>query len=105
MGEYKNFYSLTRFLKKEVPAVFYVRRVKCPKGTLGDCVYYRKKYYIRIEKSLPEISAMDVLVHEVAHSISWHGRDKDDHGPEWGRAFARIYRKYLEWVDLADYYG
>lgn len=100
LRDYKNFYSLLRFLKKEVPRTFSVRRVKCPQKTLGDCVYYKKQFYIRVDKSLPEDFACDVLVHEVAHCLSWHSRDKDDHGSAWGRSYAEVYRAYQRWMEL-----
>jgi len=35
--------------------------------------------------------AIETLIHEYAHAAAW-GRDRDPHGPEWGKAYSRCYR-------------
>jgi hypothetical protein len=97
--EKNRFYSLVRFLKNKLSVSFSVRRVKCPKNTLGDCCYYGKKYLVRVDKNLPEIFAMEVVCHEASHCLSWHSSDKDDHGPAFGRAYAKVYRLFLQWFN------
>ena len=42
---------------------------------------------------------LDSLLHEWAHCMTWLGDESDmeDHGAEWGIAYARLYRTFLEW--------
>jgi hypothetical protein len=40
---------------------------------------------------------MDALLHEWAHALTWFGNDNDEHGPEWGLTYARLYRSFLTW--------
>jgi len=38
---------------------------------------------------------LDTLIHEKAHILTWHAVFlRSAHGPEWGVAFARLYRAY-----------
>jgi len=46
---------------------------------------------IDIDDSLTGQEAIDTLIHEYAHVVAW-GQDRDDHGPAWGKAYARCYR-------------
>lgn len=97
---YKNFYSLNRFLRKKLPFErrYYIRRIRMPKDLDGDCGFNRAKstFLVRIEKSLSENAAIETLLHEVAHCLAWD-KDKEDHGPNWGKAYSIVYRKFLEW--------
>ena len=96
---YRNFNSLSRFLKQNLPInkQISVRRLKL-KHFDGECEYKNNRFIIRIDSTLPEIHAIDVLVHEFSHAISW-GVEEDYHGPKWGKAYSFVYRKYLEWLD------
>jgi hypothetical protein len=40
-------------------------------------------------------SAVDTLIHELAHAVAWD-KDDIDHGPKWGVAYSKVYRLYLE---------
>ena len=72
----------------------------------GDCCVVRGKFQIRVSRQLNESEAVDVLMHEWAHALSWeacvgkvaHSRGISDHeferlahGPKWGLAFSRVY--------------
>lgn len=72
----------------------------------GDCCVFRGKFRIRVSRELNESEAVDVLLHEWAHALSWeacvgkvaHSRSISDHeferlahGPKWGLAFSRVY--------------
>lgn len=72
------------------------RRTRMPRGFDGDCSLNRGKFIIRIDSSLPEYYAIDVLLHELSHCLAWE-KEEDIHGPSWGVAYSEIYRKYLEW--------
>ena len=50
---------------------------------------------IDIDESLTGREAIDTLIHEYAHVVAW-GTDKNDHGPNWGKAYARCYRAVVE---------
>lgn len=72
----------------------------------GDCSVVRGKFQIRVSRELNEAEAVDVLLHEWAHALSWEAcvgkaaksRSISDyeferlaHGPKWGLAFSRVY--------------
>jgi hypothetical protein len=72
----------------------------------GDCCVVRGKFRIRVSRELNESEAVDVLLHEWAHALSWeacvgkvahstsvsaHEFERLAHGPKWGLAFSRVY--------------
>ena len=97
---YKKFHDTARLLKKSLPADLPVkiRRVIMPKDAWGDCSLEGDYYLIRVEKNVPDYLAIDILMHEYAHALSWN--KQDDHSNSWGIAYAKIYRKYLEVWDI-----
>ena len=72
-----------------------VKRCIVPKDREGDCDLCKRKFIIRIDKKLPEYFALDVLIHEVAHALSWN-KDKDEHGLNWGKSYSKVYRIFLK---------
>jgi hypothetical protein len=41
---------------------------------------------------------IDTLIHEWAHVLTWFGAEThEDHSTEWGLAYAKIYRTFVEW--------
>jgi len=58
------------------------------------------QFEIVLDKRMPLGMIIDYLIHEMAHIRSWHHDEADDHGPEFGRAYAAMYRKYLKLYDL-----
>ena len=72
-NRYKIYYDSVRYLKKTLPLShsLSVRRVDLPATIDGDCAFRKGKFYIRIDKKLPEYYAIDVLLHEVAHCLAW----------------------------------
>ena len=90
--------KLIPFLKKKFPIEKKVKihRTKTPIGCDGLCESKNDCFLIRIDKTLPEYYAIDVLLHEYAHVIAW-GKDKSDvHGTHWGKSYSKIYRTYLK---------
>lgn len=57
------------------------------------------KFEIYLDDRMPFGMIIDFLLHELAHVRSWHHHEEDDHGPEFGRAYAALYRKYLKLYD------
>ena len=76
----------------------------------GDCCVIRGKFQIRVSRQLNESEAVDVLLHEWAHALSWdtcgdmsvQGRrlskyefDRLTHGPKWGLAYSKVYQCFV----------
>lgn len=72
-----------------------VRRVKIREGLDGLCEKKNDKFIIKVSSNLNENYSIDVLIHEVAHAVAWD-KDADIHGPNWGRAYSKVYRLFLE---------
>lgn len=105
---YAHFHQVARFLKKQIKLEHpvYIRRMKTPKGIEGDCDFKKLSkskgvFIIRINKSLAVWHAIEVLLHEYGHAVAWD-RDKDDHGPNWGRAYSLVYRKFLNFLETSN---
>jgi hypothetical protein len=73
----------------------------------GDCTLEPSRFRIRVSNRLPEEFAIEVLIHEWAHALSWPQGQKRwsyrwqpiairgpiDHDAVWGRAYAKVYCK------------
>jgi hypothetical protein len=94
------FYKLSKFLKSTLNPLLniQVKRASLPNGIDGDCRFKNNKFLIRIEKKLPEYYAIDVLLHEISHVLSWE-KEYDFHGIIWGKSYSVVYRKFLEWLE------
>jgi hypothetical protein len=72
----------------------------------GDCSIVRGEFQIRVCKSLNEAEAIECLLHEWAHALSWracvgtaaksrslapHEFDRLVHGAPWGLAYSKVY--------------
>jgi hypothetical protein len=69
--------------------------------TYGTCLRRGKLFEIRINSSINEDMAIESLIHEYAHALSWsHLNDKMEeeelswHGPAWGVAYSQVYQVY-----------
>jgi hypothetical protein len=91
------FSSLVRFLRTNLPAdrPVKVRRTRVPRDVQGDCLRQANCFRIRIDKDLGEPHQIDVLLHEYGHTLVY----EPQHGAAWGKAYARVYRAYLAWVE------
>lgn len=73
----------------------------------GDCCLIDGTFRIRISRELSLSQAIDVLIHEWAHALSWHTCvgglarsrrisalefDRLAHGPKWGLAYSKVYQ-------------
>lgn len=72
-----------------------VRRMKIRSGLDGLCEKKDNKFVIKVSSNLNENYSIDVLIHEVAHAVAWE-KDTDIHGSNWGRAYSKVYRLFLE---------
>lgn len=92
----KQFRKSIIFLKKTFPTNLpvKVRRVHLKNELDGECVKYKDFFSIKVQKDLEEHQAIEVLLHEFAHVLSWD-ETKDFHSKKWGEEYARVYRSYL----------
>mgnify|MGYP003333296887 CR=1 FL=1 len=105
-NKYTNYKNVIKVLKKNCSLAFdiSVRRSAMSQCLDGECVKYKKKFYIRINRDLPEDVAIDTLLHEWAHARAWnHLLDNLDspekfddfsHDASWGVAYSEVYRVY-----------
>lgn len=67
---------------------------QCTLRWKGDKPHY---FSISVDSRIPEPLIVETLVHEWAHAVAWQeGRNVDDHGPEWGVAYARLYQLVID---------
>lgn len=71
-----------------------IRRTKLKDTLDGQCEFKNDIFIIKVNRRLAESHAIDVLIHEVAHALSWD-KDADIHGPSWGKAYSKVYRIFL----------
>lgn len=77
-----------------------------PSDCLGDIGLSEKdgikRFNIRITRKIGNDLAVISFLHEWAHAHSWVEGDKlgrNDHGPEWGVAYSRVWLKFEEYLD------
>lgn len=99
----KDYRETLAMLRVNLPCAYpvSVRRMrKMPEDIEGDATFSRKgkwRFAIRISAKLTWSAAIDTLLHEWAHALSWtasHQKFKD-HGPEWGLAMSRCYQAVI----------
>jgi len=110
-NKYKNYKRLVSFLKKNLPIAYpvSVRRCIMSRSLDGECVKYKKKFFIKINKDLSENLAIETLIHEWAHARAWNhlldSMEADDrfddfsHDATWGVAYSEVYRVYQKLVN------
>ncbi len=101
-------------LREHCPPAFpvVVRTSRLPRGIEGYCKRRRNRFVIHLSAFLGQAAAVDTLVHEWAHAVSWSlllDRAGDDlqagritteqfeeasHGAEFGTAFAVVWRAF-----------
>lgn len=96
----KVLYYLRNNIEFDYPLV--VRRKTLAEGYDGFCELkdgkHGKYFLITISKRLSDQLAVECLVHEISHSLSWD-KEKDCHGQTWGVAYSKVYRKLLKFID------
>ena len=103
LSKVDRFRVVLAYLREHCPPLLSVgvRRCAMPRGTnaVADCTLTLDRkgrpniFTIRISKGLPSTSAVDALIHEWAHALSFTMQHPSfqDHGPEWGLAMSRCY--------------
>lgn len=97
---YQDLHDLNKYLENNFLPGYNVRvvRTKLKKEHDGEAIFNKNKFLIKINKNLSEPYSIDVLLHEWGHIISWD-KESDLHGLKWGKAYSKVYRKFLEWLD------
>ena len=99
-----SFMQTVGLLRKKVPLVYpvIVRRIKMANDA-GTCELDRKskwRFLIKIDASLSQEAAILILFHEWAHAMIWNPAYNngmmEDHGPEWGVCYAKIWQTLFE---------
>ncbi len=100
--KYERFNEVATFLKKNCKLDYplNIRRTKLRKEHEGECELKNGKFVIKIDKYLDENHSIDVLLHEIGHAMAWE-KDTDAHGLNWGKAYSKIYRKFLDFIGEA----
>jgi hypothetical protein len=111
-GNMREFKRIVQLLKSFIPTAFpvEVRFRQLRNGIAGICSRRGPLYVINICNTLDEGEAIATLLHEFGHALAWNhlddqiaymGRgsqsefDRRTHGPEWGVAYAEVYRTYV----------
>ena len=107
--------DLRRHCPAALPVV--VRMAGLADTILGECVRRRKRFVVRLNHSMGENQAIDVLLHEWGHALAWNysldrlsrtpGIDPAEfeqasHDEAWGCAYARVWRAHLEALREAE---
>lgn len=70
------------------------------KGANGEAYKVGNKIRITVHSSLPLHHAVEILIHEYAHSVSWSyptmEKHTEPHSDEWGLWMAKITRDFLD---------
>ena len=106
-------------LRRRCPAALpvVVRMARLADTILGECIRRRKRFVVRLNNSMGENQAIDVLLHEWGHALAWNysldrlsrtpGIDPAEfeqasHDEAWGCAYARVWRAHLEALREAE---
>jgi hypothetical protein len=85
------------WLRREHPLGKKVRVRQIDMKDQGETSYVNHRFEITILKKQCLNLRMDTLLHEWAHALTWWGNDADEHGSEWGLAYACLYRTWITW--------
>lgn len=78
-----------------------IRRCVMPRGKSADCTKRPDgSYLIRISNEVDATAQVVLLIHELAHAISWDtDTHQSDHGPKFGIAYAKVWRSFLKLIE------
>lgn len=100
--------GLREYCPAAMPVV--VRTSRLSDGTLGHCARRNARFVISLNAAMSEHIAIDTLLHEWAHALSWSlvldrlsrqealapGDFQDaSHDEAWGCAYSRVWRVYI----------
>lgn len=96
-----HFREFSNILKKKYPEYkVSVRLTRVPKDRMGDCRKIEDgSFIIRVSKELEVNAAIQILIHEWAHVLSWDTSKRKAHGINWGKKYSVVYEVYRAWVE------
>jgi len=101
MTSQQKWLATLRWLRRNFPVEFPVSVRSCDMKDCGDTTFSDKTqdFKVRIRGNQSLSLKLDTVLHEWAHVITWFGAEfqTEAHGGEWGIAYARIYRTFLDW--------
>ncbi len=110
---YNYFQDIIRLLKTSKPAAYPVTVRRQPLTDLdGYCQRNGNRFKIVVNKHLDEPRAVECLLHEYAHALSWsHLHDtlegvdfaRKIHDATWGVAYAEVYCVYEKYITGQTY--
>ena len=89
------------FLKKFRPKKKIILRFHKDMIYNGSYSYRYDRHYITLNSKDNLIVLCDSWCHEMAHVLDRNKYGKNHHSNHWGQCFAKAYRTYLEWSNLA----
>ena len=94
------FNSLVGFLRHNLPAdrPVIVRRTARAQRRAGRLSAVDKPLPHTNRQGTQRAHQIDILLHEYGHALEF----EPEHGAAWGRAYARVYRTYLAWLEWFD---
>lgn len=110
MTREQKFRRVLRWLRKEHPPHLPVRLRQVDRPDMAKCdghTWLDKDagvFRIEINRRRWYGTRLDTLIHEWAHALTWFGAETEieDHGAEWGIAYARLYRTLHKWYYPKD---
>jgi len=91
---YKTLNRFKKHLHTDLPVLVYIVKPERVKGLWGECYKTGKRYIIRIAKADWDVMTF-VLIHELAHVLSWNSGEEEYHGPIFGAAYAKCWKIYV----------
>lgn len=97
----KLYQDFRRYLCKEyIGYKVSVQRKNIRVGSNACCyILEDSTFLIEINNTLSEDMAIQMLIHEFAHVLTWNAPEKH-HGPIWGVAYAEVYEVWLRYLEI-----
>lgn len=78
---------------------FYLRPIENGEDDTAYVTYDGEVFEVVIDDRMPAGMVLDYAIHEYSHIHSWFYYEEDDHGDEFGKSYAYLYREYLKLYD------
>ena len=99
MTNKKEWLQLLRWLKRTFPAKYLITIRSRPQEKHGYSDLRQKRFFININSVAQYELRVDAIIHEWAHCLTPGIWEKEEHGKDWGRAYAKIYRAFVKWSE------
>ena len=79
-----------------LPVTVRVVDIATDRKCIAETIPGTRRIIIEIHKHLKWAPAIDCLLHEFGHAVTWRSKDPKHHGPEFAATYGRI---YSDWFD------